>query len=98
VAVDDGCGAATCGVQWSATPGPGQRQPSVGGRVVFTVGSDDGSIEAYDAGGCGAATCQPLWTGDVGPAITGSPAVANGRVYVSTPGNDVVAFGLPAGG
>lgn len=98
VAVDDGCGAATCGVQWSATPGPGQRQPSVGGRVVFTVGSDDGSIEAFDAGGCGATTCQPLWTADAGPAITGSPAVANGRVYVSTADDDVVAFGLPTGG
>ena len=74
-----------CVPLWSASGGSGP--PTVANGVVY-VGSP-GKLSAYDAHGnmnCGGApkTCLPLWTAPLGPGSTGSPAVANGEVFVDT--------------
>ena len=97
----DGCGAATCAPLWSAavdgTALAGQ--PAVSGdgadAVVFAA-TAGGSLAALAAGGCGAATCPVLGHVDVGAAVTGSPAVSNGKVVVGTADGTVAAFRVPA--
>ena len=67
-------------------------QPAVAGGVVYVAGND-GVVRAFDAAGCGAASCSPLWQADTGDsAITGDPAVSNGRLLVGTQDGRVVAF------
>ena len=57
---------------------------------VVYVGSGDGKLYAFDAAGTtgcsGTAprTCAPLWTAATGGAVSSSPAVANGVVYVGS--------------
>lgn len=82
---------------WTAATGsPIQVQPAVAGGVVFT-GSANGSLHAFAAAGCGTASCDELWSADTGTAaITGAPAVSQGRLYVGTADGRVVAYGLPA--
>ena len=87
----DGCGAATCDVAWRADVGGAGRQPAVAGGVVF-VGTDTGRLVALRAAGCRAASCRPLWHEDLGAAVTGAPAVTNGRLYVGVAPDKVVAF------
>jgi outer membrane protein assembly factor BamB len=95
--------AATGVERWRASAGPGlDRQPAVGGGVVFT-GATDGTVRAFGAEGCPLRpgdrdhppTCEPLWSASVGAAVTGAPAVAGGQLYVGTADGRVVAFGLP---
>lgn len=69
-------------------------QPAVAGGVVF-VGAEDGTVSAFDAAGCGELSCGPLWGVDTGDtAITGTPGVNQGRLYVGA-GNRLLAYGLP---
>jgi outer membrane protein assembly factor BamB len=68
--------------------------PAVAGGVVYVV-DNDGLLRAYDSGGvtgCSGApkVCAPLWTANAGEGNR-APAVANGRVYV-TSGGTVKAF------
>jgi outer membrane protein assembly factor BamB len=64
--------------------------PVVANGVAY-VGTSDGRLMAFDAAGntncsgSGPRTCQPLWSAQLGnQAITSTPAVANGVVYVGT--------------
>ena len=67
------------------------------GGVVY-VGQESGKLWAFDAGGCGSATCtDPLWKVRTGAVISGAPAVNQGRLYVGTADDRLLAFGLPAG-
>jgi outer membrane protein assembly factor BamB len=54
-------------------------------KAVFSVGSDDYKLYAFNASGCGGQlTCTSLWTATTGSNIVSSPAVANGVVYVGS--------------
>lgn len=72
---------------------------TVANGVVY-VTSADGGIDAYDAAGslnCSvsgtAKTCTPLWQDLPGHTDGGSPAIVNGVLFVTAPGNgDVYAF------
>ena len=66
------------------------RPPAVANGVVFT-GSADGNMYALDA-----ATGAKLWSFITAGIGDSTPAVANGKVYVSSPGG-VYAFGLGGG-
>lgn len=64
--------------------------PVVANGVVY-VGTSDGRVMAFDAtgntncSGTGPKACQPLWSTSVSDrAITSTPAVANGVVYIGT--------------
>jgi outer membrane protein assembly factor BamB len=90
-----GCGAATCSPLWSASSGGWMfQQPVVAGGVVFTSSFDslNGFIRAFDAAGCGSPTCPPLWQGWVDGEIT-TTAVSDGRLFVGTAHQQVIAFG-----
>src|SRR5438132_1069831 len=80
------------GPLWTgATGGAIEPTATVGGGVVY-VGSDDGTLYAFDAAGCGAAKCRALWTGNLGSSVFEStPALANGMVYLGSQHN-VAAF------
>jgi len=72
--------------------------PVVANGVVY-VGTLDGRLMAFDAKGntgcTGSAprTCQPLWSATLSSlAITSTPAVANGVVYVGTQAGYLVGF------
>jgi hypothetical protein len=49
---------------------------------VVYVGGSDGGITAFAAAGCGAATCGPLWSDNVGSAVSGSPVIDRGTLFV----------------
>jgi outer membrane protein assembly factor BamB len=61
-----------------------------GGETVY-VGTAAGTVYAVDA-----AMGTVLWTASVGSAVTDSPALAHGTLYVPTASGDLVA--VPAGG
>ena len=74
------------------TPGPGS--PTVAGGVLYVPGYGDGLplstggayVAAFDAAGCSASVCVPMWTTTGLPASngnTGSPAIANGVLYLA---------------
>jgi outer membrane protein assembly factor BamB len=87
--------AATGALKWAAGAGSVRVQPAVAGGVVFT-GAQDGTVMAFAAAGCGQPFCGPLWTVDTGDAaITGAPAVNQGRLYVGTADDRLLAYGLP---
>jgi outer membrane protein assembly factor BamB len=65
------------------------------GENRFSAGSDDGSVDAYDAGGCGSTACNPLWSTTTGSRITGAPAVAAGKLVVGTADGRLISYGLP---
>jgi outer membrane protein assembly factor BamB len=95
VAVDATSGA----VLWSgATDGDAvTEQPAVAGPAgdaVVVVGTAGGSVHAFPADGCGAATCAAAWSYAAGSAVTGAPAVSNGRLYVGTGDGRLLAFGV----
>ncbi|MEP6624382.1 MAG: right-handed parallel beta-helix repeat-containing protein, partial [Acidimicrobiia bacterium] len=57
----------------------------------------DGRLYAYDSAGttnCSGVpkTCLPLWTATTGGAITSSPAVANGVVYIGSADHTLTAY------
>jgi len=90
-----GCGASTCGPQWTAAlPGTATANPVSGGGVVY-VAADNGAIVAYDAGGCGAPSCAPLVTLTV-PGPPGGLVVSDGRLFVNRSDQTVTAFALPS--
>jgi hypothetical protein len=66
------------------------------GRVY--VGSSDHSLYAFDAAGsagCTAGTtrsCPPLWTAPTAGAVSSSPAVSGGEVYVGSDDSNLYAF------
>jgi hypothetical protein len=73
--------------------------PAVARNVVF-VGSDDGSVRAFDASGqtrCAGTprTCQPMWTDSTGGAVQSSPGVADNFVYVGSDDGALHAYGIP---
>jgi outer membrane protein assembly factor BamB len=89
--------AATGATEWTAPAGSLGVQPAVAGGLVFT-GAQDGTVMAFDATGCGAPSCGALWNVDSGDvAITGAPAVNQGRLYVGTSDSRLLAYGLPGG-
>ena len=100
-----GCnvGGGSCAPLWEAVTGSGiESAPAVDGGVVY-IGSMDHKLYAFDAAGiaqcsvlAGVKYCNPLWTGTTGNAIWGSPAVANGYVYVGAMDGKVYAFSLSA--
>jgi outer membrane protein assembly factor BamB len=59
--------------------------PAVVGGIAY-VGSDDGSLWAFDA-----ATGEPLWHDPVGGQVRSSPAVADGRVVFGSSNGFVYA-------
>jgi hypothetical protein len=95
VAVDAVSGA----VLWSGSTGDGAvtEQPAVAGpagHAVVVVGTAGGSVHAFAADGCAAATCASAWSYATGSAVTGAPAVSNGRLYVGTGDGRLLAFGV----
>ena len=83
--------AATGAPLWSASTDGGARQPAVAGGVVFT-GSASGQLHAFAAAGCATPPCDPLWSTSTGSAITGAPAVSNGRLYVGTADGRLISY------
>lgn len=82
-----------------ATGGTLFSSPAIVNHVAY-VGSTDGKLYAFDAAGgtatCPNGKCQPLWTANLQNTAPGSPTVAGGIVYITTPGS-VFAFDQAAG-
>ncbi len=83
---------------WTATTGgPVVASPAVVGAVAY-VTSTDQHLYAFDATGATGCTgtpktCAPLWSSvDLGGALSTSPAVSAGLVFVATPDGRLVAF------
>lgn len=79
---------------WQATVAGPSRLALDGGPGAVTVfaGSSDGTLQAFDAAACAVSpSCEPAWRGTVG-AHVGTPAVANGVVYVGSADGQVHAF------
>ena len=83
----------TCAPLWSYSVSPYVASPSVANRLVF-IGTWQGgqgtsfNFYAFDANGhtdCAGTpvVCNPLWTGVATGPLTGSAAIANGRVFVT---------------
>ena len=74
---------------WGAATDPSSQginsSPAVAGGLVY-VGSDDGSLWAFDA-----LTGAPMWRDPVGSQVRSSPAVADGRVFFGSSGGSVYA-------
>ncbi len=75
---------------WTAAAGSIAGSPTVANGVVY-VTTEAGSLQAYDEAGvtnCSGVpkVCAPLWswTSPPGEAVTTTPAVANGRIYLTT--------------
>jgi outer membrane protein assembly factor BamB len=90
----------TCSPLWTAATGVGfPSSPTVAHGVVYVTGStgfSNGAVDAFDAVGvrsCSGTpkTCQPLWTASLGH-IDGTPAIANGVLYVGSTDNKLYAF------
>lgn len=83
--------------------------PSVADGLVFIGlfnGDPDIGVAAFDAGGvtnCSGTpkVCNPLWIGPTSNAVTGPPAIANGKIYATDnglifrPQGDLYAWALP---
>jgi outer membrane protein assembly factor BamB len=72
------------------TGGAVSSSPAVANNVAY-VGSGDGYLYAFDARGvtgCNASLkrCDPLWKANLHNTAPGDPTVANGIVYITTPG------------
>jgi outer membrane protein assembly factor BamB len=94
-----GCGSATCSPLWATAVGGGSslQSPSVAGGVVYTSGDQATSLDtlyAFNASGCGSPTCAPVWFGAPGGALSDSPAVADGVVYIGSYDRKLYALGL----
>ncbi len=98
----------TCAPLWTAITGGAVRtSPSVANGVVYVDVTDPstgdvfqhGFVYAFDASGTSGCSgtpkrCAPLWSATTLGAITASPAVANGMLYIGSQ-NGLYAFGLP---
>ena len=82
-----------CAPLWSYSVSPYAASPSVANGLVY-IGTASGgqstgfNFDAFDANGhtdCAGtpAVCNPLWTGVATGPLTGSAAIANGRVFVT---------------
>jgi hypothetical protein len=76
----------TCTPLWTYNGGGFTGYAAVADGLVFTTGGS--GLVAFDANGVtncsGTPTvCNPLWTGATASPVLGSPAVANGKVYIS---------------
>jgi outer membrane protein assembly factor BamB len=101
-----GCGSdgAICTPLWTASTDNWwiSSSPAVYNGVVYVGGAGpNGHLYAFDAAGntnCSGTpkTCSPLWTGQTGAAITGSPAVYNGVVYVGSNDDKLYAYNAAA--
>ncbi len=88
-----------CKPLWAGATGSEiDSSPAVAYGVVY-VGSDDGKLYAFSAGGTTGCSgtpkaCKPLWAGATSntAAVSSSPAVANGVVYVGSDDGDLYAF------
>jgi hypothetical protein len=77
--------------------------PAVIGKDVIYAGSANGKLHAYNARGGSTCSsppplplnCNPLWSATTGGAISSSPAVANGVVYVGSTDHKLYAFQQP---
>jgi len=97
----EGCGQSLClKPAWrSGSLGQIIDSPTVSGGIVYVgsqtnAHSNDGRLNAFDAGGCGHAVCAPLWQGDAGKdsVLESSPTVADGVVYVGAFDGRLYAF------
>jgi outer membrane protein assembly factor BamB len=74
---------------WGAATDPSSEginsSPAVAGGLAY-IGSDDGSLWAFDA-----LTGAPVWRDPVGSQVRSSPAVADGRVFFGSSGGFVYA-------
>ena len=75
--------------------------PTVARNVVF-VGSDDGTVRAFDANGqtrCAGTprTCQPMWTDATGGPVRSSPGVIDNFLYVGSDDGSAARVRHPAG-
>jgi putative pyrroloquinoline-quinone-binding quinoprotein len=96
-----------CDPLWTAAmpgAGPISSAPAVAGGVVY-VGTSSKGLYAFDAAGsvnCSAGatakTCAPLWTAPAPAAIEGTPAVADGVVYVVGGNGPLTAFAAGGAG
>src|SRR5262249_13326211 len=93
----------TGGDAWRAELGTGATGTgiAVADGTVYVTAVDSsgttGTLLALPAAGCGAATCAPAWTTAPGGA-GGSPVVAGGVVYSSTPTAVVAVAAAGCGG
>ena len=81
----------TCTPLWTDNVTVLGSSPSVANGLVYIGSASNASpkvfgVEAFDASGhtdcSGTPTvCNPLWTGESSGVMTGSPAIANGKVY-----------------
>jgi outer membrane protein assembly factor BamB len=80
--------------RWSFAPATGARavaSPIVAEGFAVSVAVDGAvTVLRADSG-------QTVWRGNLGAAVQGTPAIAQGRLFVPTLGNKVVAFGLADG-
>ena len=75
--------------RWAApTGGAIQSSPAVVNGVAY-VGSDDGTIDAFDV-----ATGDPKWSVPTGGAVASSPAVDNGVLYIGSDDHQLRAIRL----
>jgi outer membrane protein assembly factor BamB len=93
----------TCAPLWTAATGREiDATPAVVNGIVY-VGAADGRLFGFDAAGstgCAGTpvkTCAPLWKAATAGAISGSPAVANGVVYVGATDGTFYAFDATGG-
>jgi outer membrane protein assembly factor BamB len=94
-----GCGSSECDPLWVGQMSAGSIGSSAAvsdGKVY--VGTFDDHLFVFDAAGCGQPTCAPLWVG-AAPAVLpvtshgfGSPAIANGVVYVNANSGRLYAY------
>jgi outer membrane protein assembly factor BamB len=73
------------GAATDPTPEGINSSPAVVGGLVY-IGSDDGSLWAFDA-----LTGAPVWRDPVGSQVRSSPAVVDGRVFFGSSGGSVYA-------
>jgi len=87
----------TGATQWLGMPNfPTLDAPTVANGVVYVT--TGGSLFAYNATGCGQYSCAPLWTyTDALGGLNGTPAVANGHVYVDAAQDKLVVLDAATG-
>jgi outer membrane protein assembly factor BamB len=85
-----------CPPEWSAAIAPSSSTPIVDQGVVY-VGSDDGTVRAFDAAGrqgCGGTptVCTARWRTEVRGSIVASPQIVGDTLYVGSTNGDLSAY------
>jgi outer membrane protein assembly factor BamB len=52
-------------------------------------------VTALPAAGCGAPTCEPLWSVTVPGAVSSTPVIEGGTLYVGSSTGTLTAYRLP---